>query len=155
MMQSRFSCITIRIFGKFLDVYQRGEHFTWIWIIFRGNNTNNHLVYPGLSCSSRPQKFLSGWANYTIILDLLVKWMEQVPTIFSPNGGEKWWFTMVESVKKIFLNHVFLGDKNRREKVTPVFMFFGPKKGEDYEHWGTKRLGQHWRSYHYSTNILS
>ena len=30
---------------------------------------------------------------------------------------------MVESVKKSFLNHVFLGDKNRREKVTPVFMF--------------------------------
>ena len=49
------------------------------------------------------------------LLHVLVRWLEKIQT-YSPNGGAKWWFAMVESAK----NHL------KQTKKLNVLVFHGP-----------------------------
>ena len=149
MMPSRFSCRLYVSFFNYLDGYQR-VNISPEFEEFSVETTQTTILCTQVCfVQVTPQKILSKWAKNNHNRGFAWKKFQQ----YSPQiGGEKRWFTMVHSVTN--------PDKNQRKKVATQHNWFSCVVFVTQNGWkswtlGNKQLGQYWRSYHYSTNVLS
>ena len=80
------------------NIAEQKQSWKYTYKVGPGSNS----TYKGHNPSSQSLRQSIAARNLNQTLDLLVRWLQEKFFTYSPNGGETWWFTMVEHIN----NHI-------------------------------------------------